>query len=279
MFKKVRAPWIATWSPLRPLGCVKSRPCVRDAFDTAQSFTPVRHATHGAQGLANGPKSGPGKRLGAKKTGEQYVIPGNIIFRQRGTKWFPGENVGLGRDHTLYALQPGFVKYYRDPQRHPDRHYIGVAFERNQALPSNPFAPRRRKLGMVASPRNMDEVTTSTTALPSKAGTIVARSASSTTSSTPAKPLFRNEREARRRMAAGRIPQEELLMWPDYSYRESNFAIGRAAERANVKVEEFVPGDRFKAWRKRNERKAKAAEKRAMGRAKKTSKRKGKRLA
>ena len=210
---------------------------------------------------------------------EQYVIPGNIIFRQRGTKWFPGENVGLGRDHTLYALQPGFVKYYRDPQRHPDRHYIGVAFRRDQALPSNPFAPRRRKLGMVASPRDVDEVTTSTMELPTKARMLVSGSATSTASSTPAKPLVRNQREARRRMAAGRVPQEELSMWPDYSYRESNFAIGRAAERANVKVEEFVPGDRFKAWRKRNERKVKAAEKRAMGRAKKTSKKKAKRPA
>lgn len=51
-----------------------------------------RHASHQAQGRANGAKDGPGKRLGAKKTGGQYVVPGNIIFRQRGTLWFPGDN-------------------------------------------------------------------------------------------------------------------------------------------------------------------------------------------
>ena len=50
-----------------------------------------RNASHAAQGRANGAKDGPGKRLGAKKTGGQYVVPGNILFRQRGTHWFPGD--------------------------------------------------------------------------------------------------------------------------------------------------------------------------------------------
>lgn len=51
-----------------------------------------RNASHQAQGRANGAKDGPGKRLGAKKSGGQYVVPGNILFRQRGTLWFPGDN-------------------------------------------------------------------------------------------------------------------------------------------------------------------------------------------
>jgi large subunit ribosomal protein L27 len=53
--------------------------------------------------------------LGVKKLGEELVIPDNIISRQRGTKTHPGENVGLGRDHTLWALIEGHVKFIWDP--------------------------------------------------------------------------------------------------------------------------------------------------------------------
>ena len=52
-----------------------------------------------------------GRRLGIKKSGGQAVIAGNIIARQRGTKWHPGENVGIGKDHTLFALVDGNVSY------------------------------------------------------------------------------------------------------------------------------------------------------------------------
>jgi large subunit ribosomal protein L27 len=51
------------------------------------------------------------KRLGVKKYGGEVVIAGNIIIRQRGTKFRPGVNVGLGRDHTIYALTDGVVKF------------------------------------------------------------------------------------------------------------------------------------------------------------------------
>ena len=54
-----------------------------------------------------------GRRLGVKKFGGEVVIPGNIILRQRGTKWHPGENVGIGKDHTIYAKIEGNVKFYR----------------------------------------------------------------------------------------------------------------------------------------------------------------------
>jgi large subunit ribosomal protein L27 len=53
------------------------------------------------------------KRLGVKKFGGEAVVPGNIIIRQRGTKWHPGRNVGLGKDHTIYALIEGKVKFTR----------------------------------------------------------------------------------------------------------------------------------------------------------------------
>ncbi len=52
-----------------------------------------------------------GRRLGVKKFGGQIVIPGNIIVRQRGTKFHPGPNVGMGRDHTRFALIQGHVAF------------------------------------------------------------------------------------------------------------------------------------------------------------------------
>jgi len=54
-----------------------------------------------------------GRRLGVKKFGGEAVLAGNIIVRQRGTKVRPGENVGLGRDHTIFALIDGHVKFRR----------------------------------------------------------------------------------------------------------------------------------------------------------------------
>jgi len=53
------------------------------------------------------------KRLGLKLFGGQHAKAGNIIVRQRGTKHYPGKNVGMGKDHTLYALVDGFVKFSR----------------------------------------------------------------------------------------------------------------------------------------------------------------------
>ncbi len=53
------------------------------------------------------------QRLGVKRFGGEYVIPGNIIVRQRGTYFHPGENVGLGKDHTIYAVTEGYVVFER----------------------------------------------------------------------------------------------------------------------------------------------------------------------
>ena len=52
-----------------------------------------------------------GRRLGVKKFGGEQVIPGNIIIRQRGTKWHPGNNVGMGTDHTIFAVVEGAVAF------------------------------------------------------------------------------------------------------------------------------------------------------------------------
>ena len=53
------------------------------------------------------------KRLGVKRYGGEFVIPGNIIVRQRGTKFHPGLNVGIGRDHTIFATVEGYVTFER----------------------------------------------------------------------------------------------------------------------------------------------------------------------
>lgn len=54
-----------------------------------------------------------GRRLGVKKFGGEAVLAGNILIRQRGTKYHPGENVGIGRDHTLFALSDGKVAFQK----------------------------------------------------------------------------------------------------------------------------------------------------------------------
>ncbi|MDR2212239.1 MAG: 50S ribosomal protein L27 [Pseudomonadales bacterium] len=64
------------------------------------------------------------KRLGVKRFGGQHVLAGNILVRQRGTKFHAGENVGLGKDHTLFALAEGKVKFQvKGPQ---SRTYVSI---------------------------------------------------------------------------------------------------------------------------------------------------------
>ena len=58
-----------------------------------------------------------GRRLGVKKYGGESVLAGNIIIRQRGTKFHPGHNVGIGKDHTLFALAEGIVKFEKKGTR------------------------------------------------------------------------------------------------------------------------------------------------------------------
>ncbi len=67
------------------------------------------------------------KRRGVKKFGGEFVIPGNIIVRQRGTKFHPGNNVDMGRDYTIFATIEGFVKF---EEKHGGRKYINVYPER-----------------------------------------------------------------------------------------------------------------------------------------------------
>ena len=68
-------------------------------------------ATKKAGGSSRNGRDSAGRRLGVKKFGGQKVKPGQIIIRQRGTKFYPGDNVGMGKDHTLFALIAGAVSF------------------------------------------------------------------------------------------------------------------------------------------------------------------------
>ncbi|KAI1115572.1 ribosomal L27 protein-domain-containing protein [Nemania sp. NC0429] len=172
------------------------------------------------------------KKLGAKKSGDSYVITGNIIYKQRGTKWYPGENCGVGRDHTIFALASGYVKYYRDPAKHPKRQYIGVVFNKEDKLPYPANAMRKRKLNMIAvpipKPRPEPELS------PSGIPTAVVRQGIGR------KPHPRDERI--------------IKLAPDssYAYREENWRLGTL-----VRTEKRKMGSRRQVMRRRR-RKTKA---------------------
>tara|TARA_A100001011_G_C14235167_1_gene810652 strand:+ start:637 stop:885 length:249 start_codon:yes stop_codon:yes gene_type:complete len=70
-----------------------------------------------AGGSSRNGRDSAGRRLGVKKFGGESVLAGNIIVRQRGTKWWPGNNVGLGKDHTIFATSDGKVKFHKGLKR------------------------------------------------------------------------------------------------------------------------------------------------------------------
>ncbi|QPC85898.1 50S ribosomal protein L27 [Mesorhizobium sp. NBSH29] len=77
-----------------------------------------------AGGSSRNGRDSESKRLGVKKFGGEKVIAGNIIIRQRGTQWHPGTNVGMGKDHTLFALGEGAVAFRKKAN---GRTYVSVA--------------------------------------------------------------------------------------------------------------------------------------------------------
>jgi large subunit ribosomal protein L27 len=76
-----------------------------------------------AGGSSRNGRDSAGRRLGVKKFGGQDVVGGNIIIRQRGTRVYPGTNVGLGKDHTLFALTAGKVRFHAGKQ---GRKYVSI---------------------------------------------------------------------------------------------------------------------------------------------------------
>ena len=76
-----------------------------------------------AGGSSRNGRDSAGRRLGVKKFGGEEVIAGTILVRQRGTKYHPGDNIGMGRDHTLFALTDGHVKFVK---RRMDRTFVTI---------------------------------------------------------------------------------------------------------------------------------------------------------
>ncbi|MES2677970.1 MAG: 50S ribosomal protein L27 [Pseudomonadota bacterium] len=81
-------------------------------------------ATKKAGGSSRNGRDSAGRRLGIKRYGGESVISGNIIARQRGTKWHPGKGVGIGVDHTIFAVVAGIVKFVKAGKN--NRIYINV---------------------------------------------------------------------------------------------------------------------------------------------------------
>lgn len=93
-------------------------------------------------GATSQKKDSAGRRLGIKKSGNQEVIAGNIICKQRGTKWHPGENVGMGRDHTIFALVDGVVKFFK--KGHKEKTFISVVNEEEAKAEKKPVAKAKK---------------------------------------------------------------------------------------------------------------------------------------
>ncbi|XP_028770063.1 uncharacterized protein LOC114727526 [Neltuma alba] len=96
---------------------VSNAPVYRNSSDVSGeglSLVFRRWATKKTAGSTKNGRDSKPKNLGVKKFGGERVIPGNIIVRQRGTRFHPGNYVGLGKDHTLFALKEGWVKFERN---------------------------------------------------------------------------------------------------------------------------------------------------------------------
>lgn len=145
----------------------------------------------------------------------------------------------MGRDHTIYATEAGYVRYYLDPERHPDKKYIGVCFEKDGVLPTPRNAPRKRRLNRVAVPRI-----------------------------TAGEPVAAEDTDPE---GSGSATTGAKLR-PGYMYRESNWEIGRAADRAGITVPEYNRNNRWLAWRKRQARAERAAQMKSIKGKKKAAK-------
>ncbi len=169
----------------------------------------------------------------------------------------------MGRDHTIFAKEKGYVCFYKDPETHPKRKYIGVVFERGMKLPVPRNKPRIRRLWLLGKER---EIGTLATATPPRVSSGEGDEGLEVGGMTEKDGTLRQQ-DTRTR---GKVPDlKRMELRPGYQYRESNWHIGRAAERAQVKVREYKRGDRYLAWRKLNARKKRNAEKRSLSSRKK----------
>ena len=160
--------------------------------------------------------------------------------------------------------------YYRGEKGHdPDRKFIGVVFRRGDTLPVPAGKPRVRRLGLLEREREI-----STVAMINR-GTLGSDAAAEEAERLEEGSLIDMQGTLRQQSVEVRknVPVLPTLHLKEgYQYRESNWSIGRTAERAGVKVKEFRKKDRFAAWRRRAKAQKEAAEKRELGRGKKGKK-------
>ena len=132
---------------------VRSLPVFRRNLQSANVNVPtIRWATKKSGGSTRNSKDSAGRRLGLKKSGGQPVFPGQIILRQRGMKFAPGEGVGMGKDHTLYALRRGELKFFRLKKRtwaylreYEESETLPKAAQVREAMDQKKFAQKEAK--------------------------------------------------------------------------------------------------------------------------------------
>ncbi|KAI9740578.1 MAG: 54S ribosomal protein L2 mitochondrial [Cirrosporium novae-zelandiae] len=231
MFKSRLTPLLRTTTTFfKPLpATTTANPALLTQIQQTRPFTQTPHppAAHSTESRANGPKNGPGPRLGAKRGHLEYVVPGNIIFRQRGSIWWPGENCAIGKDFTIYATQAGYVQYYQDRRWKgkrtnggvdSGRKMIGVTFERDEKLPFMGNKARRRRLGMFLAPRQGVEG--------GLGGMVIEDGVEA----------MRNMEEEERKAGEKRVPR----IRPGYMYREANWEIGRVRKWADAEAKSMA---------------------------------------
>ncbi|CAD6576650.1 MAG: 60S ribosomal protein L27 [Cyphobasidiales sp. Tagirdzhanova-0007] len=98
----------------------------------------IRTATKRGGGSTKNNRSSAGRRLGVKRFGGQLVKAGEILVRQRGTRWYPGQHVGIGKDHTLFALEPGYVRTYKQSKPSGGLDVLAKGLSARPVLSSNP---------------------------------------------------------------------------------------------------------------------------------------------
>lgn len=117
--------------------------------------SPSRHATKKAKGASKNGRKTAGRRLGPKVMDGEFVLPGNILVRQRGTRMHPGIDVGCGRDHTLYALASGLARFVRakpDEGRSKGRVFVRIEPPGEHRLPSIMKKLRRQEIQRYRGP-------------------------------------------------------------------------------------------------------------------------------
>mmetsp|Transcript_9563 Transcript_9563/g.19810 ORF Transcript_9563/g.19810 Transcript_9563/m.19810 type:complete len:142 (+) Transcript_9563:101-526(+) len=111
-------------------GASATTPGIREGLPSLLQFE--RWASKKQGGSTSNGRDSAGRRLGVKKFAGEHVIPGNILVRQRGTKFHPGDNILMGKDHTLHATIDGYARFYTD--RETKRRYISVEPTRELAI-------------------------------------------------------------------------------------------------------------------------------------------------